>query len=258
LPLSNWHLEGSQSDLPTSLGLKPFVPLVPPVVGEVLDDSPAKAGGLQKNDRIVAMDGKPLKDWLDLVTYVKEHPGKTLSLEIKRDGQRLTQTLVIGSKTIENKTEGFLGVRSQEIHWPEKWLRYQRLGPLDALASAGRQTVELSAATLTLIGRFITGKLGLENLGGPVGIAVGAGQSARGGLASYLSFLALISISLGVLNLLPIPMLDGGHLLFYLLEWIRRKPVSIATKSIALYAGLLFLLVIMALALNNDIVRLMG
>ncbi|MDP1602804.1 MAG: RIP metalloprotease RseP [Legionella sp.] len=258
LSLSKWQWDAKKPDPLGSLGLVPFIPAVAPIVGEILPDSPAAMAGIQVSDRIQMMDGKPVDDWLDLVEYVRKNPDKKLTLSILRKGQPLTISLITGSKENNHKKEGFLGLRSQKVDWPSKWLRFQRQSPLDALGTAFTQTVELTTTTFSLIGRFITGKLAIQNLSGPVGIAQGAGESGRSGIASYLAFLALVSISLGVLNLLPIPMLDGGHLLFYLIEFVCRRPLPDLAKSIGLYLGLAFLVGIMVLALSNDIARLTG
>ena len=132
----------------------------------------------------------------------------------------------------------------------------EREHPMAAISTAFKQTLSLTGTTFTLMGRLVTGQLGLSSISGPVGIAQGAGDSGRGGLASYLFFLALVSISLGTLNILPIPMLDGGHLLYYVLEIIRRKPVSDNLRSVGAYVGLLLLVALMFIALTNDISRL--
>lgn len=258
LPFSAWKPDGKKLDPFKSLGIEPFKPNIPPVVGEVVPGSPAQLAGIQEHDRIVTMDGKPCNDWLDLVEYVRRNPGKNLDVTILRGKQQLSFSMIIGSKAGDIKPDGFIGLRSQKIDWPEKWLRFQRQGPIAALGTAFSQTLNLSHATFSLIGRFITGKLALQNLGGPVGIAEGAGVSGRNGIASYLFFLAVVSISLGVLNLLPIPMLDGGHLLFYVIEFLIRRPLSDAFKTSGSYLGLAFLIIIMLLALHNDISRLTG
>ena len=256
LPLADWKLDTKKPDPLGSLGIVPFIPAIPPVVGLVLDKSPAQTSGLQKGDFIKQMNGKPLDDWLDLVDYVKKHPGEVLSLTINRQGQDNTVNVQIGSKSKDGHKEGFLGLGSQRVDWPAKWLRLQQQGPVQAAGTAFRQTVELTGATFSLIGRFITGKLALQSISGPVGIAQGAGESGRSGLTYYLSFLALVSISLGVLNLLPIPMLDGGHLLYCVIELIRGRPLSDGVKSIGIYLGLFFLMGLMLLALSNDLSRL--
>lgn len=256
LPLKNWSLDSKDPDPLQSFGIVPFIPGIPPVVGEVVDNTPASEAGLQVNDRILQMNGKPLADWLDLVEHVAKNPNQPLVLSLIRQGKPLTLNLTIGSKENDGKTTGFLGVRSQKVNWPKQWLRVERQNPLAAIGTAFKQTVDLSTATFSLIGRFVTGKLALQSISGPVGIAQGAGESGRSGFVYYLSFLALVSISLGVLNLLPIPMLDGGHLLFCFIELIRRKPLSDTSKTIGLYLGLFFLAALMILALSNDISRL--
>jgi regulator of sigma E protease len=256
LSLANWQLDASHKDPLEGLGISSFIPIIPPIVGYVMDDTPAAKAGLKVNDHINSFNGKPLNDWFDLVEYVRNNPNKQLTLSLLREGQSMTLSLLIGTKDHDGKQEGFLGVRSKEVKWPEKWLRYQREGPITAIGSALRQTLGLTEATFSLVCRFISGKVALNNLSGPVGIAQGAGESGRGGIAAYLSFLAIVSISLGVLNLLPIPMLDGGHLLFYLIEAIIRRPLSDTMKSVGLYLGLGFLIVIMILAFSNDITRL--
>ena len=258
LPASSWQLDGKKPDPLGKMGIEPFIPAIPPVVDFVAADSPAQIAGIQKNDRILKINGKTCDDWLDLAEYTHQHPGSKLTLVILRDKQEITIPLLIDSKTIDTKQEGFIGVLPQKVDWPDKWLRFQRQEPITALGTALTQTVELSGTTLSLIGRFVTGKLALQNLSGPVGVAQGAGASGRNGMASYLFFLALVSISLGVLNLLPVPMLDGGHLLFYFIEFIIRRPLPDAVKSAGTYIGLIFLVAIMILALHNDIYRLTG
>ncbi|KTD74390.1 RIP metalloprotease RseP [Legionella tucsonensis] len=258
LPLADWKLDSKKPDPLQSLGIEPFIPSIPPIVGEVVPNSPAAKAGLENGDKILSVDGKPFNDWLFLVSYVQERPAKQLTLSINRKGSIQKVVVQTGSQENKGKVEGFLGVRSQKVDWPAHWLRLERQGPLPAVGTALKQTVQLTATTFTLIGRLVTGKLELNSISGPVGIAQGAGDSARSGLTTYLFFLALVSISLGALNLLPIPMLDGGHLLYYLLEAIRRKPVSDNLKSAGAYLGLLLLAALMFIALTNDLSRLAG
>ncbi|MGQ3890501.1 RIP metalloprotease RseP [Legionella sp. CNM-4043-24] len=258
LPLSSWTLDPKKPDVLTSLGIRPFIPTVPPIIGGFLPDAPAMKAGLKTLDRIESVNGKTVTDWMDLVDFVRPRPDTPLSLTVLRDGQHLTLTLLTGTKVQDGQKTGYLGLMPQKVDWPKTWLRYEHENPLRAITTAFRQTVELTGATFALLGRFVSGKLALENISGPVGIAQGAGDSGRSGLSSYLSFLALVSISLGVLNLLPIPMLDGGHLLFYLIEFVRRKPLSDTAKSMGLYLGLGFLVALMVLAFSNDLSRLMS
>ncbi len=258
LPLADWRLDDKKPDPLRGLGIEPFIPKIPPVVGEVVPDSPAAKAGLQVGDNILSVDGKSFDDWIFLVEYIRERPDTQLNLEIKRNGKEQKIVVFTGSQITDGKKEGLIGVRSQKIDWPDRWLRLEREGPILALGTAFKQTLQLTGTTFILMGRLVTGKLGLNSISGPVGIAQGAGDSGRGGLVSYLFFLALVSISLGALNLLPIPMLDGGHLLYYAFEIIRRKPLSDGVKTVGIYFGLFLLVVLMVIALTNDISRLIG
>ncbi|MFI4918208.1 MAG: RIP metalloprotease RseP [Legionellales bacterium] len=258
LPLSTWKLDDKKPDPLKSLGIEPFIPAIPPVVGAVVPDSPAAKAGLQIGDKLLSVNGLLFDDWLFFVDYVKAHPKTQMILNINRNGSVQRMALLSGSQNNANKVEGFIGIRSQKVDWPQNWLRLEREGPIPAVGKALLQTWQLSKTTVVLMGRLAMGKLGLKNISGPVGIAQEAGESGRSGLVSYLFFLALISISLGVLNLLPIPMLDGGHLLYYVLEIIRRKPVSEGTKAIGVYCGLLLLAILMCVAMTNDLSRLIG
>lgn len=172
-----------------SLGIEPFIPSIPPVVGEVVPDSPAAKSGLQNGDIILSVNGKSFKDWLFLVDFVQKHPDKSITLTINRN--KTIQEIMVhtGSQENKGKIEGFLGVRSQKVKWPAHWLRLERQDPITAIGTALKQTTQLTTATFTLMGRLVMGKLGLNSISGPVGIAQGAGDSGRNGLAAYLFFL---------------------------------------------------------------------
>ncbi|KTD67501.1 RIP metalloprotease RseP [Legionella shakespearei] len=258
LPLANWTLDDKKPDPINSLGIEPFIPTIPPVIGEVVSDSPAAKAGLHVGDYVLSVNGQSFDDWMFLVDYVRERPDTQLNLEIKRKGTEQKIVILTGKQMNQGKPEGFIGVRSQKVDWPAHWLRMERQGPFTALGTAFKQTLQLTGTTFTLMGRLVTGRLSINSISGPVGIAQGAGDSGRSGLVSYLFFLALVSISLGALNLLPIPMLDGGHLLYYALEIIRRKPLSDGVKTVGVYFGLLLLVALMFVALTNDISRLTG
>lgn len=258
LPLSQWVLDSKKPDPLKSLGIEPFIPSIPPVVGEVLPDSPAAKAGLLVGDFLIGVDGKQFNDWMFIVDYVKMRPDTSLTLDIKRQGRLQKLTLLTSSQKTPTGLAGFIGVRSQKVDWPAHWLRLDREGPIEAISTALKQTVQLSKTTLVLMGRLVTGKLGLNTISGPVGIAQGAGDSGRSGFVYYLFFLALVSISLGVLNLLPVPMLDGGHLLYYAIELVWRKPLSERARGWGLYFGVMVLVALMSVALFNDISRLSG
>ncbi|WP_025386304.1 RIP metalloprotease RseP [Legionella oakridgensis] len=258
LRLDHWTLDVKNPDVLASLGITPFVPKVPPVVGSVVPDSPAQSAGLQVGDEILAINHEVINDWLVLVDYVRQHSDQSMLLSIKRNNKIEQVNVHIGRTMNDGQNQGFLGVSSRQVKWPEHWLRLHRASPLPAAGHALSQTIELTGATFALIGRLVTGKLPIQSISGPVGIAQGAGESARSGLPYYLSFLALVSISLGVLNLLPIPILDGGHLLYCFIEIVRRRPLSEEVKSAGIYLGLVFLVTLMIIALSNDLARLIG
>lgn len=258
LALDSLKMDAQNPDLLKSLGIKLFIPRIPPIVGEVIVGTPASIAGFKEGDRLLSVNKKTISDWLEVVNLVKDSPGKVLSIKIDRHGQRQTLSVEVGTTQSNGHEVGLLGVRSKQVSWPEGWLRVQREGPIDALATALKQTVSLTGTAFSLIGRLATGKVSLDGISGPVGIAQSAGESARGGFSYYVSFLALVSISLGVLNLLPIPLLDGGHLLFYCIEFIRRRPLTMEFKSVGMVLGSLFLMALMVFALKNDLGRLVG
>ncbi|EOA05431.1 membrane-associated Zn-dependent proteases 1 protein [Herbaspirillum frisingense GSF30] len=226
----------------------------PAVLGKIME-GPAKVAGLQSGDRITAIDAVPVQDGLAFVEKVRESAGKPLLLEGVRGGNRFEVRV-----TPEAMEEGDSGKRIGRIKVevplaPE--MATVSDGPLTALAKGAQRTWDTSAMTVKMIGKMIVGQVSLKNITGPITIADYAGQTARVGLVSYLSFLAFISISLGVMNLLPIPVLDGGHLLYYALEILTGRPVSERFGEIAQRAGLGLLMALMLVAAFNDIVRLM-
>ncbi|OGV51874.1 MAG: RIP metalloprotease RseP [Legionellales bacterium RIFCSPHIGHO2_12_FULL_42_9] len=256
LPLKNWQPDLQENPL-LSLGIIPFIPMIPPIVGDVMKDSVAKQAGFLTHDVIVAANGEPIHNWLNFVHLVKKSPSAKLVIKIKRKSHFKTITLTTASQQIDGKTEGYIGLRAQQIQFPKKWLHFDRQSPIKAAGTALRQTVKLTSATFVMIGRLLTGQLGLTNLSGPIGIAQGAGNSARAGLTTYLSFLGFISVSLGVLNLLPIPILDGGHFVYHLIELIRRRPLSEKSKAMGFSMGFIFIVMLMIMVVFNDFSRLL-
>ncbi|MCX7118024.1 MAG: RIP metalloprotease RseP [Legionellales bacterium] len=256
LPLANWQLDSKKPDVLESFGIQPFVPTVPPIIAKVLVGSPAAVVGLQNGDTIVSLNGQRIQDWFEVLDKVKHHPNQKILLKVLRHGHFKTFEVPIGSVKHEGELAGYLGVMSQPIRWPAHWLRIQREGPVQALGTALGQTTTLIRATVSFIGRLCMGKLSLHSISGPVGIAEGAGASGRSGLPYYLSFLALVSISLGVLNILPIPLLDGGHLLYCFLEFIWRRPLPESFRAVGGYLGMVVLVALMFIALTNDLTRL--
>lgn len=254
--LQSWTIQGTRPDILKSLGIIPFIPKLKPIIGEVVSPSAASTAGLQVNDEIISINGKPYDDWFDILAFIKQHPDKAISMVIKRQQDLQEVKIKLGAVKENGVTQGLLGVRSKPADWAKEWIRYERKNPFAAIGYSLKQTVQLTATTFSLMGRFITGKMPLESISGPVGIAQGAGDSGRSSVVDYLSFLAIVSISLGVLNILPIPMLDGGHLLYFLVEFLTGKTVSVSVKTYGAYVGIFLLLMVTVIALKNDLTRI--
>lgn len=260
---SNRVLKLSGSDIQSSeilyknLGFKPWSPTLKPVIGNVLPESSALRAGLLKGDLILSADNIVIKDWLQLVDIVKSHPNVTISLKIERDGVELPINIIPKSVQIDQKLEGKIGA---SVSVPEDLIKSvsvkYSLSPLQAIPVSLETTWYYSVTTIKMMGKMLIGKTSVDNLSGPISIAQYAGQSASMGLVAFIKFMALLSVSLGILNLLPIPVLDGGHLLFFIIEGIKGSPVSEKIQSFFQQVGMLFLMGLMALAMVLDVQRL--
>ena len=238
-----------------ALGLRPD--LGPPVIDGVLPGKPAAIAGLEAGDRIVAIDGQPMHSPGDVSAATNARPGERLVYGVLRDGKRLDIPVTVESVEQDGRRIGLAGVRLRiDPAAAERLAVTVRYGVVDALDAGVRKTWELSVFTVRMLGRILVGDASLKNISGPLTMADIAGQSAQAGALVFVSYLALISISLGVLNLLPIPLLDGGHLLYYLAELIKGSPVSDRVFEVGQRIGMAMLAVLMALALFNDVSRL--
>lgn len=250
---------GWEGDAFAQLGLTYYRPQWPAVVGSLVADGAAARAGLRPGDEIVAIDGTAVVSWQDVVQAVREAPQRALRLRLRREGAELEVGVTPDAVDDHGRTVGRIGIVVRENGGPRPELTVTvRYGIVAAFGRALHETWEKSLFSVEMIGRMITGEVSWHNLSGPVTIADYAGQSAKLGLEYYLKFMALVSISLGVLNLLPIPILDGGHLLYYLLEIIKRGPVSERTMEIGQQIGMTLLLMLMAFAFYNDIHRLIS
>ncbi len=238
------------------MGFKPWSPKLKPIIGQVLPDSAALAAGLKKGDVIVSSDGTPINDWMQWVDIIKAHPNTAIKLMIEREGVVLPVIITPKAVPVGSRTEGKIGAA---VYMPDDFLKSisvdYSLSPLAAIPAALEKTYYYSITTLKMMGKMLIGKASVENLSGPISIAQYAGQSASMGLVHFLKFLALISVSLGVLNLMPIPVLDGGHLLFFAIEGIKGSPVSEKVQLVFQQIGIALLVSLMALAMVLDVQR---
>ena len=256
LDLRNWAFEPDKQDPVASLGIQPRGAQIESVLAEVQSGSAASKAGLQAGDRIVKVDGQAITQWMTFVTLVRDNPGTPLALEIEREGTPLSLTLIPDTKPGSGKDEGFAGVVPKVIPLPDEYKTVRQYGPFDAVVEATGKTWQLMKLTVSMLGKLITGDVKLNNLSGPISIAQGAGMSAEFGLIYYLMFLALISVNLGIINLFPLPVLDGGHLLFLAIEKLKGGPVSERVQDFSYRIGSILLVLLMGLALFNDFSRL--
>ncbi|WP_109441126.1 RIP metalloprotease RseP [Acinetobacter haemolyticus] len=258
LPIQNFLKDQSQSPL-DALGFLPYRPMIPAVVKELTADGAAIRQGMKEGDRIVAINNVAMNDWFDVVNVVQHSPEKLLNIDVMRQGELVhLQMIPRGQRDNMGNVTGVLGVKSDagKVTIPNEYKQTIQYTPLEALGVAFDKTVQLSQMIFNSIVKMIRGLIGLDNLSGPITIAKVAGQSAEMGWQTFISFMALMSVSLGILNLLPIPMLDGGHLVYYFIEIIRGKPVSEQIQILGLKVGMLLLGSMMLLALFNDFMRL--
>ncbi|MFC1774588.1 RIP metalloprotease RseP, partial [Pseudomonadota bacterium] len=242
-----------------NLGLSVWRPSVPAVIDRLVADAPAEQAGLQPGDRVTGVDAEPISDWSAWVDYVRARPDQRLQVEIERDGIPMSLELVPRAIEDHGETIGQIGAYVRQPADLREDMRTEvRYGPLAAMSKSLDKTWEMTALTLRTLWGMVSGTASVENISGPISIAQYAGYSASIGLASFLKFLAIVSISLGVLNLLPVPVLDGGHLLFNVIEWVQGKPLSEHAQQIGQQVGIFALLALMSIAFYNDLSRLFG
>jgi regulator of sigma E protease len=246
-----------EGDALERLGIRFYRPDMPPVIGKVVAGSPGAQAGLQVGDRVLAVDGESVATWMAFVSKVRDAAGRSLRLDLERGNANATVDVVPEAISERGRHVGKIGVAVAETPESKRELRtFVRYGFFEAGYRALLETWDKSVFSLVMMGKMLTGEVSWKNLSGPVTIADYAGQSARLGLDYYLKFMALVSISLGVLNLLPIPVLDGGHLLYHMIEVVRRRPLSERFMEIGQQIGMSILFALMAFAFFNDLTRL--
>jgi regulator of sigma E protease len=259
LETSSLTADDLDGDFLEKLGLTHFRPLLKPVAGKLVAGGAGEKAGMQIGDVVVAVNGETIERWEDLVRWVRDHPERALDFEIQRGDQLLRLPVTPSAVNEQGKVVGKIGAAPQvDAELGKKLLTEVRYPPFQALGAALHKTWDTSVFSLNMLGRMVVGQVSFKNISGPITIADYAGQSAHMGWLPYLSFLALISISLGVLNLLPIPLLDGGHLMYYMAEILKGSPVSERAMEIGQQVGMALLMVLMAFAFYNDINRLLS
>ena len=255
LNLQNSEQELEPGNIFNILGFTPWRPKLEAIVGETVDGYPAQQAGILANDLIVAADGQVVDSWQQLVEIVSNRPDEEIKLRIRRGEQEISVSVHTKVEIRDDKQVGLLGIRpfvssdNQVVH---------QYGMFESVAKSLEKTWNNSVLTLKMLGKIITGEVSVKNLSGPINIAVYAGHSASAGFSRFFDFLAIVSISLGILNLLPIPILDGGHLMFYIVEAIKGSPVSEQTEMLGQQIGVAILILLMSMALYNDLIRLLN
>lgn len=266
--ISDWEFNPDSESPLTSLGLVPFRPEVSNTLGYVQADSAAEEIGLMADDKILRLDGTSMQNWEQIVSHVVARPEQNIQIDVLRNGQNVRLQGIVGSKELDSedvlvdgkasaqKTIGYMGFTPRYEAWPKGMVFIHQYGLGQAFAKAMDKTWRLMTLSIEMLGKLLTGDVSVKNLSGPIAIAQGAGMSASSGLVYFLSFLALISVNLGIINLLPLPVLDGGHLLYYFVELLSGRPVPDCVQEVGFKIGGVLLLLLMSVAIFNDIARL--
>ena len=255
--LDGWRFEFDEISPIRAFGINPWVPPRRAELDVIQQGSAAERAGLSTGDIITQINGQPIALWSEAVDVFRASPGKQIEMQIQRGSGAQSLTVELDAKVINGETIGYFGASVKAPSWPEDKQPLVQLGVVDSVVAGADKMIQMSWLTLTSIGKILTGVVSLDNLSGPITIAKVASASAANGIEPFINFLAFISVSLGVLNLLPIPMLDGGHLAFYLAEWMRGgKPVSERIQAVFMRIGVGIVGVLMVIAIMNDLSRL--
>ncbi|BBB25078.1 sigma E protease regulator RseP [Amphritea japonica] len=256
LNLKGWDFNPEAQSPLSALGVIPYRPVYPAVLGQVVEAGAASRAGLLVADQVIAVDGVAITEWIEFVQLVRRSPGQEMIIDVLRNEQQLSLALTPIEQFEGEQAVGKIGAAVAPVNWPPEMLRQVRYGVLESIQQAFSKTWQMITLTLDSIWKMFEGILSVKNLSGPITIAKVAGASAASGVEAFAGFLAYLSISLGILNLLPIPMLDGGHLLYYAVELLRGRPVSEKVQMVGLKIGMAVLFSIMGVAIFNDLMRL--
>jgi regulator of sigma E protease len=238
------------------LGFEFWEPAIPPVFAHVEPEGPAGKAGLKSGDEVLSIDGVAVSDFRDIQTRVSSHPGETLSIRYRRAGAENVANVRVATVEVDGRKAGRIQVaRPSDIKYPDSMLLHSELSPVEALNRATAEAWNMTVLQARLFWRMLLGNVSLKNLSGPLSIAEFAGESAEAGIAPFMGFLVLISLSLGFLNLLPIPILDGGQIVYQLIEWAKGSPMSERAQAFGQQVGIALLILLMSVALFNDIAR---
>ncbi len=244
------------------LGLERYQPPLPPKFGDLIAGGAAETGGLKSGDVVLAINGEPLSTFQQLQKIVAAHPGESLHFSLQRGDETIARTVLIGSLSRGGETRGYLGAASARMVNEDKMWHdlgaELRLGPVAAVPAALQQTWEMTRMVAQLFGRMLTGDISVKNLSGPISTAQAAGSAAKAGVSVFLGFIAFVSLNLGIVNLIPIPVLDGGQIVSCLIEVVKGKPLSERAQVLVQQLGLALLVLIMGFAIFNDIARQFG
>lgn len=256
LAIDHWSMNALNPDPFSSLGIIPYTPPIPAVIAKMRAESPAARAGLKVGDQVLQVNLQKVGDWQQFVKIIQARPGQQVDLKVQRGGQIINFKVTVGRKFAGWRRVGYLGIESAPIHWPPSMKINLQHSPLGAVLPAWQQTWSFLTFNFVLLGKMILGKISMQAIGGPITIFQSAGAAFAQGLVIYISFLGLISVMLAFVNILPIPSLDGGHLLFFIIEGIMQKPLSMAWQLLIYKIGLIFLVVLMVQATVNDLMRL--
>lgn len=253
IPLANWQFNPKTDSIIRSLGFIPYTPKVHLVADNITQSSAAARSGLQVGDQLLSVNGEALTSWQQFVSIIQDNAKQPLAVEVQRGTQQITLTLIPDQRqAADGSLQGYIGLAPKVDEYPKQFIVQLQYGLVASVFKALDKTWQLTELTFTTLIKLVTGDMSIKNLSGPVGIAKGAGISADYGLAYFLGFIALISVNLGIMNLIPLPVLDGGHLMYYSIEALTGKPVPEKVQEVGFKIGITVLMTFMLIAILND------